>query len=168
MSIQGKRYSVACCVTAILAAAVFGQSASVVSRADINADGRLDVLDVQAIAAEVLARESGHYVGDVNRDGVVDVRDFQTVVAELQEPSPPSEEQPTDESGSKAYFARDGQAVPLLLTCQVLPTVRPARPGPRMAATTRHTKAVEHSVQRFLFHLTPNAPPPCEGGPCLA
>ena len=161
MSVLAKRYVVFFCVVAILAATWWGERPCAVVCADVNSDGLLDVRDVQAIAAEVLAHQSQQTGRDVNGDGQIDVRDFQAAVAELEQPSSTSHE-PPERSESKAYFACDYKVGPVVLSCQVLPVVRPSRPGSSFAASRRQSKATEYSVQRFLFHLTPNAPP------CLA
>ena len=168
MSIHGKRFSAVCCIAALAAAAVFGQARVAPPAGDVNADGRLDVLDVQALAAKVLEDSSQATPGDANGDGLIDIRDFQAVVAALHEPSKPTDQPPADESGSKAYFACHGDPLPLLLHSRSALTEPPARPKPRVVAPTRQARAAEYPIQRFLYHLTPNAPPSSKGGPCLA
>ena len=53
--------------------------------ADVNADGRVDVLDGLMLARQIVSSPGAPETGDVDRNGTVDVRDvsqlMQTVVA---------------------------------------------------------------------------------------
>lgn len=157
-----KRYGACWCIAAMLAAGMWGHLPSVTQGADVNADGLLDVRDVQSIAAQVLAQHPGQSPQDVNDDGQVDVRDFQKAVAELgQSPSIPKEP-PPEQRESKACLSRSPKIGPATLVCYLLPSAGSPKTGPRCAAAHRQFKTATHAVERFLFHLTPNAPP------CLA
>jgi len=153
-----KRYGVSCCIAAMLAAICGGPTPCLSACPDVNADGIWDVLDVQAIASEVLARQADLETRDVNGDGRVDVRDFQAAVTELGESPPASQDPPAERKDSKACLSSVRKPGPAWVTFELVAAGQSVRPVPRYAAW-RVSKAAGPSVERFLFHLTPNAPP---------
>ncbi len=157
-----KQYCACWCITAMLATSMWSQFPCVAGCADVNCDGLLDVLDVQAIAADVLASHPEQHSGDVNGDGRVDVRDFQVAVAELRHPPSTSDAPLPERTEPEACISCDRRMMPVLAPGQLLPVARPVCPKPRRTGAWHQAQGSNHSVERFLFHLIPNAPP------CLA
>jgi len=79
---------------------------------DVNSDGRVDVLDLQAVVADVLDRGAERTETDVNGDGCVDIRDFQSTFTQTEDPAE-KEEAPSDEEVDPAcHFANDSPVSP--------------------------------------------------------
>lgn len=125
---------------------------------DLNGDGRIDVLDMQAVLGSLLAgQEPGS--GDVNGDGRVDVLDLQRVLSGTANAGRPGEE-----SGRRGDALRATAPYP---TAGARPRVclgvapAPARTSPGPTAAAEMKRPVFESVcdERYRFGLIPNAPP---------
>jgi hypothetical protein len=86
------------------------------------------------------------------------VRDFQAAVADLGHSIPASNEPLPERTESKAYVSHEQKVEPVLLQRKTFSVARPRCPRPRTAVWLQ-SRAAGHATERFLFHLTPNAPP---------
>lgn len=127
-------------------------------RGDLNGDGRFDVLDLQGLASALL-NDVERPEADVNGDGQVDILDFQLALAQPEAEPPEMPEMPP-------AHGRKGIAPPLVRAdaqpsseriFALFPRFAPPRPFPicRRAAE----ESVTPQTQRYLFKLTPHAPP---------
>ncbi len=143
----------------LLAGSLVGAGSGVWTSADLNGDASVDVLDVQAVVAHVLSEDPDSRVADVNGDGRLDVLDLQAVVAQAADSEVPAST-PAD-TPRKATFPvlRVPRMLPANRLC--LPRADENAPVPmrfRQAKAVR-IAALRTQVERYLFTLTPHAPP---------
>ena len=122
-------------VLALIGSTVVGPGAYLASSGDTNGDRVVDVRDVQNAVAQVLHGSSPDRRVDVNADGRVDVLDLQRILARYV-PAPP------------------------LLCCTSAPKSEPGEQGPATRwARLGASVTISPRTERFLFTLTPHAPP---------
>ncbi len=142
------------------ASAILGPLSVAITRGDLNGDGVVDVLDAQAMIAQVMNTTLPMNVADVTRDGHVDVLDLQFVMARLND-TDSSQSNPPDESQSPKSvppsIARHWAKPPLVVMAFVRPGEEETRPGLLFDHTPVVTRTSDE--ERYLFTLTPNAPP---------
>ena len=126
---------------------------------DVNGDAVTDVLDVQsAIHAVTHQRDDGEM--DVNKDGRVDVLDFHLVLARATY-APSSTEPPPTKPKPSGTIPLVQDAPPGLQLpkrpVQVLVPEEDTEASERDGLT--HFVATAPETERYLFRLTPHAPP---------
>ena len=147
--------AVALCVVG----AVPGASQGAV-RGDVNGDGRTDVLDIQAVIGGVLAAQMPDRLTDVNGDGQTDVLDLQLTLRRIGEPAQ-DQGAPLDDFSLEAprssvpifSLARSAQRRGMLAAL-------PPRHARRAFLETR-SRPASCRTDRYLYRLTPHAPPSC-------
>ena len=157
-----RRYIVIVCTVALTVGSMLAEGLVLHRGADVNHDGWLDILDAQAIASQLAATPLTQPGCDVNDDGAVDIRDFQRAIAGLSEPI---QLPPPITSGANRPQAclvlKDGVSLPLLPCRVVWAGYAGESPGKRRALeqSSLLVASVQHTTRRFLFSLTPHAPP---------
>ena len=148
-------------IFALVGSTVVGPGAYLVSSGDTNGDRVVDICDVQNAVAQVLHGCSPDRRADVNADGRVDVLDLQRILAEATQAEAPEKDPPTEPRPKST--APVGRYVPMspLLSCTFAPKSEPGEQGPatrwdRLGAAV----TISPRTERFLFTLTPHAPPP--------
>lgn len=128
------------------------------SAGDVNDDGAVDVLDLQRLVAEVLG-PAGGAIADLNRDGSIDILDLQLVLAEAAQtgqtaPDAPDDGPPPAVTGASGTAAWPTPGRPLV-------AFLPAnfRPDSGKAGLREARPRIPRDIERYLFTLTPNAPP---------
>lgn len=148
----------AVCVASIATAPMVGPLDPM--RGDLNGDARIDVLDLQSLTAALL-EGGGRTEADLNGDGRVDVLDYQRALAQRVEEEPgglPEIPNRPDSKGIMPPPLRLDGAQPSFdrIVARLAPvqTSLPLLSGRREANT-----AACPQIQRYLFNLTPHAPP---------
>jgi hypothetical protein len=123
--------------------------------ADANGDNAVDVRDMQAVVAAVLAGDTSR-IADVNRDGQVDVRDLQVIVAAVER-AEPAEPAPAEELPQAVLPG----AVPVVTLPVNTPSLvrAPEAPAPRIVVAARETGFFLPEQWRYTLCMTPHAPP---------
>ena len=154
-----KRGVVLLCVIAIAGAGVGVRLSPGPSRADVNGDRRVDVLDMQQVIAAVLQGETPDNLGDVNGDGQVDILDFQQVLSHVAQPA---QEEKTSRDTSVFETCQFAYQTVWLVAPQCRKDERFVEEA-RGASCTGFDRPVRPSIpsetERYLFSLTPHAPP---------
>ncbi len=146
----------------VAAAAVPGTGFPRAGAEDINSDTTVDILDVQSIIVAVVGKDASKESLDINNDGRVDVLDLQMVVARATfDPA-----SPTEENGPAP--AKPSATLPMPVQVQALaPILKPIALQPEQRETEsrfcwarlEHFVPLTTQTERYLFTLTPNAPP---------
>jgi len=135
---------------------------ALIEGADANGDRAVDVLDVQTVVARVLGYSAPGGCADVNSDGAIDVLDLQCILAQLTHADAPQKQVPPDSKPDARIPANHGFRVPVVLA-DAAGFV--AREGALPASTTCLNidpfMGTSKQTERYLFTLTPNAPPDC-------
>ena len=129
---------------------------------DINGDQCVDILDVQSIIAAVVKHVPADSVTDVNADGCVDVLDLQFILARATYARSPEKPTPPEPKPSATAPVRAHAPVSPSLARQL--TLEPAQqPTPTCFRWSHmvHFVATPTDTERYLFTLTPHAPPTC-------
>jgi len=147
-------------VLALIGSTVVGPGAYVASTADTNGDWVVDVRDVQNAVTQVLHGSSPDRRADVNADGRVDVLDLQRILAEATQAEAPEKDSPTEPKPKSTAPVGRYVPAPPVLCCTIAPKSEPGEQGPatrwaRLAASV----TISPRTERFLFTLTPHAPP---------
>jgi len=129
---------------------------------DANGDHAVDVLDVQTVVARVLSDVSPDGCADVNSDGAIDILDLQCILAQLTHADAPHKQVPPESKPDARIPADHSLRVPVVLADAagfvpregVLPASTPYRSVDPFSGISTQT-------ERYLFTLTPNAPPEC-------
>jgi len=147
---------------ALIAAQVAGVSTYPRQTADTNGDRQVDVRDVQTVVTQVLNGLAPEHRADVNNDGRIDVLDLQRVLARATEAKAP-EHAPPVETKAKATVPTGTRATaPAALAERYLATTGPQRPVLDWPERDR-APVIPTDTERYLFGLTPHAPPVCVG-----
>jgi len=131
-----------------------------VCRGDVNGDHLVNILDVQTLTASVLGGGVPSSEMDANRDGQVDVRDLQFILGRLNSrpsselPSPSEEKTPCAVIVAANHFGARTDAGTVEI---VNPSDDEARAALYFHAESRIV--LSSHTERYLFSLTPNAPP---------
>jgi dockerin type I repeat protein len=157
------RFVTYACVIAMTAATVVVVQPVAQTRGDTNQDGRIDVLDIQTVVAEVLAGATPEGLSDVNADGRVDVRDFQLTLGESKQA--PEESDLPEETDADSYVAYVpvrtlAFAHPELRRIDVL-TVLHTQDDEQPSLLPTCDEFLPPQTERYLYRLTPHAPPTC-------
>jgi hypothetical protein len=131
-----------------------------VAPADANADGRVDVLDLQALASTSLYDAAPAPNADLNGDGSVDVLDYQRAVAHATG-EPPSSADPPQESPSSSTIPSI-TLVPAPHSARTSWRLEDFRTECRFSGLTillSVPDCVSLPSEQNLFCLAPNAPP---------
>lgn len=131
-----------------------------VGTADANADGRVDVLDLQALASTTLYDAAPAPDADLNGDGSVDVLDYQRAVAYVTSETPPSSNPPREPPANSAAPSKN--LVPTPHGARVPGRIDEVRAGCLSSGPTLFLKVsdrVSLPSEQNLFCLAPNAPP---------
>lgn len=154
-------YYMVALATVVFAAHIASVGGTTPVAADANGDSRADVLDVQVIVAQILAASAGSAASaDVNHDGRVDVLDFQQTLAETAQTAPPSKPLPENRRPDAVFpVTIQGLALAALPERLSAHLATPApKPCPR-GALRDSGAAIPKETERWLFSLTPHAPP---------
>lgn len=148
-------------LSCVVFAGTLAAPASESPRGDVNRDGRVDILDLQSAVNGVLDQRNSNFV-DVNGDGAVDILDLQRLLARTAQADAPADDSPSDTNPDattptaprvpqppSALLPGPRLEIGPLTLCPV-----PGRPWPDRDDTPTRT-------ERYLFALTPNAPPAC-------
>ena len=143
--------------------AVLKSEIAVVRVGDINGDQSINILDAQVMVAKVLKGGTSEEKAkvDVNHDGRVDILDLQYILAHLNDVAPQKENPlPPDSQTPKAVliivdrsWARIEAGV-----VSVLPFLEDAVAFSQ-PIRAEVVLAPSRQMERYLFTLTPNAPP---------
>jgi len=148
-------------VIALAAATVAVTDGNERAYGDVNSDGQIDVLDLQVVIADVLDGGTPASAADVNGDGCIDVRDFQLALSKAHQSHEDDDPPPSDDvyglpqvSNKTLRLARLDwrEDIAAILACQHTS----ATPHECSCPLVRPTRS-----QRYLFQLTPHAPPAC-------
>lgn len=131
-------------------------------RGDTNGDRSVNILDVQKVVSQVLHGSDRKVSADVNGDGAVDIRDFQYVLHYAEKKDRSDDAEPVDDGRSRSTA---GSPCRLYVKNRIhthtvikadedvdSPDFRPVK----FPFKTSHTR-----TERYLFRLTPHAPPSC-------
>jgi hypothetical protein len=157
---MGKRQTISLMLAATLvAASAVSTTGPPRLSGDVNGDRRVNVLDIQAVIGGALAVEKPCHCTDVNGDGHTDVLDFQLTqsraVESSDEPSFPSEGPPLE----ACYVSGAALSVLWVDRSTVDVVVPAAQPVVRPSAPIDDARARDSKTARYLYQLTPNAPP---------
>lgn len=129
-------------------------------RGDANGDRRVDVLDLQAVIAQVLESGEDCAQADVNSDGAVDIRDYQCILAHARKIDADSEV-PADENGDEAVALNNGQRQIPLTGFRRVASVHVEADQGAAASRAREERSTTASpkTERYVSRLSPRAPP---------
>lgn len=145
---------------ALIATQVAGVGAHPRQTADTNGDRQVDVRDVQTVVTQVLNGLAPDRRADVNNDGRIDVLDLQRVLARATEARAPKQDRPADTKPKATVPAGTRAPAPAALAERYLPTTGPERPVFDWPKRDR-AAVIPTDTERYLFGLTPHAPPVC-------
>jgi hypothetical protein len=128
--------------------------------ADVNQDDAVNVLDLQRLLTGMFAETSAPGAADLNGDGLIDVLDLQLLIAHTHDAdAPESPEQPVPAPvGMLSAQPQPYQPRVLALAPNSHPPLPPAQAHPGVRRGEVFPTA-QPSTLRFLFQLTPHAPP---------
>jgi hypothetical protein len=125
---------------------------------DVNGDRTVDVLDLQRLVADVL-NSTGGGITDLNGDGVIDILDLQLLLAEAARAGETAPDAP--ESGPPAAAPNPPGPSARPASVRSIITLLPAefRPDSGKSPLREGRPRIPRDIERYLFTLTPNAPP---------
>jgi hypothetical protein len=154
------RFVTSALVASVAVSAIVGPLSVAIDRGDLNGDGVVDILDAQVMIAQVMNATLPLNVADVTGDGRIDVLDLQFVMARLNDADSGTTKLPDESSAPKSVPASLARcwAKPALT---VIALVRPDEDEAQESARFDHCPVVTLTPdkERYLFTLTPNAPP---------
>jgi len=147
---------------AIAATQVLGVGVAIHGSADANGDRQVDVRDVQAVVTQVLRGLPPDRRADVNNDGRIDVLDLQRVLAGAAEAEAPRDDRPQETRPKATVPAGAHLPAPALLAerHQTVPSAGLEHPASYWSTLNR-AAVIPADTERYLFRLTPHAPPVC-------
>ena len=152
--------TIAALVFALIGSTVVGPGVYLASSGDTNGDRVVDVRDVQNAVAQVLRGSSPDRRADVNADGRVDILDLQRILAEATQAEAPEKEPPTEPRPTSTVPLGRYVPAPPLLCCTIVPRSERNEQGPATGwARLGASPTIPPRTERFLFTLTPHAPP---------
>jgi len=156
----GKRSLIALiCTSALLGSTALPQAGFVQIPGDVNGDRRVDVLDIQAVIGGMLASGERNRLTDLNRDGQTDVLDLQLVLSWAQQPAEERERPPEGlPRDAGRYLCQDLSPAKLERRATALAVPEPPQ-RKRGALFAAGPSVASSRTERYLFQLTPHAPP---------
>lgn len=155
-----KTFTIRIIVLSLLATAALGPAAFLCVQGDVNGDGRVDVLDAQLLVAQVVKSPDACASprADANQDGQINVLDLQYTLARVNGAETENKPAPAKDPSPKCTVTSfHGLGGPLVRLTGML---EPATVHPRMARLlSGPPRVLPSSTQRYLFTLTPHAPP---------
>lgn len=147
-------------LAASLASAAAAPPAIVDATEDLNGDRAVNVLDLQQIVAQLLDTGVADRPPDVNGDGVIDILDVQRILARTAEARDP-EDNPSENSSPKSTPPITfSLKLPLVQRCASIDLPEaPSGAARRWERRDTHPPIVCRHRERYLYVLTPNAPP---------
>lgn len=145
-------------VGALIAAGAASSVLGVCPSGDANGDRRVDVLDLQAVIAQVLESGEDSHQADVNSDGCVDIRDYQCILARAEKAG--HEGADTDNTHTTAVLS-SGHRLDLTFGVRRIEYTQLSADDDDAASRTHEAASqtaspkTEHCVSR----LSPRAPP---------
>jgi len=155
-----KTFTIRAVLLSLIVTAALGPAAFLSLQGDVNGDGQVDVLDAQLLVSQVVKSPDLKTApqADANRDGKINVLDLQYTLARVNGAQPEKAPAPANAPAPKSTAASAfGWGAPLV---QVVSVVQPSTVHPRMARLlSGPPRVLTCSTQRYLFTLTPHAPP---------
>ena len=149
-------------VVVVAATSAMGSRVHVVDLGDTNGDREVDVLDLQTVVAQVLSASSAKVCADVNCDGRIDILDLQWILAHATQADSPMKESPAESKGEATAPAIRDVPTPLIVSVRLVPELGARdRRGPANWTKRDRFAAIPTHTERYLFTLTPHAPPRC-------
>ncbi len=136
--------------------------ASAMHSGDVNGDGKVDVLDIHCVMAAALAGGEGAEHCDLNADGRTDIFDLQLVLASATLGAPPEDAGKTPAKPLARLPLQASSALPQLpaRSLSLLAELPPDSASHRaLCAQLADFAPSPLRTERFLFTLTPHAPP---------
>lgn len=132
-------------------------------RGDANGDHQINILDVQTLISEVMDNSHLNSQTDVNADGEVNILDLQYTLSHrtqsVRENQPaPSERKPAPAVPMKQHRQYRGLAQVPQYRIEIAHLTLPGTPL-RLGCTKQFLPKVSSRTERYLFKLTPHAPP---------
>ena len=158
VAVRKTNASIACLLAVSLTAmALWGPSSP--AAADANGDHQVDILDIQMVVGHVLGGPGASAQADVNGDGRVDVLDLQRIVSQATQDVPPEQDTPQDSRPEGVMPS--GVCVPIapVWAKAVAVLVAPEDTGKAARWPRQADLPVPAKTERYLFTLTPHAPP---------
>ena len=145
----------AICLSALLFSAAEGAVYPQDQAGDLNRDGRVDIVDVQASLANILGDSPEE--GDVNHDGRVDILDFQQLLLVLQTSTsvPPIQDAPVSDAVVPSAPSAVGTGSTLAAILPALLGLHLETPG----FTLHRDEIGRPFLGRILLTRAPHAPP---------
>ncbi len=154
-----KRYITVMMAVVFGVSTLYGASASLSRTGDINNDNRVDVLDIQTIAASLLASMDST-VADVNGDGSVDVLDFQRLMAQTERTgSCPERPVKLKTEGILCGASNLLPFIPLARRGAEIPAATDVKPGASHFGDNEFLLTRLPRCERYLTGCSPNSPP---------
>ena len=130
---------------------------------DANGDHQINILDVQTLISEVMDNSHLNAQADVNADGEVNILDLQYTLSHktqsVRENQPaPSESKPAPAVPMKQHRQYRGLAQVPQYRIEVAHLTLSGTPR-RFSCTKQVLPKVSSRTERYLFNLTPHAPP---------
>jgi hypothetical protein len=140
--------------------AAVGPLFSVSCKGDVNGDRVVNILDAQAMVANVLTGSASGEGSDANHDGCVDIRDLQFVLARLNRAHSDEAPMPTESKAPGAVLTISDRSWARLETgvVEILSAVSDES-SVRSRCHSEPVVVLSSRTERYLYTLTPNAPP---------
>ena len=153
---------IAGCIVALGLASVLAPGGHLSIIGDTNGDHAIDILDIQAVVAQVMG-DAPSAAGDVNADGRVDILDLQRVVAQATQADKPAK----SPDGTPRPEATLPSSAPVFLCLTphgqvVFGLVSDGSDVSRQWEEASVSSRLSTQIERYLFTLTPHAPPSLE------
>lgn len=148
------------CLAPMAIASVCGHVVYHDCRGDANGDRCVNILDVQKVVSHVLHGPDGKTSADVNHDGAVDIRDLQYVLHCAEKTGSEKDAEPTDTGRNKATAASPSKLYAKARThTHFIIAADGDSETPDFRSVDFPLVTCDTRVERYLFTLTPHAPP---------